>query len=106
MMIRMRPAPASPSHPSPDPFSVEAIMSRLAAGDTAAIFTLAEHHGHRVAGVVRRQLRVCGVDVVGADDLQSLVLDACMESSTRSPRPGVPAGPCRGGGPRAGSGAW
>ena len=62
-----------------DPLSVEAIMARLAAGDTAAIFTLSEHHGHRVAGVVRRQLRRCGVDDVSRDDLQSLVIDACLE---------------------------
>lgn len=76
----MSPATASPSRPpADDPFTVEAIMSRLASGDTAAIFALAEHHGHRVAGVVRRQLRTCGVEVVTADDLHSLVLDACME---------------------------
>lgn len=65
-------------------------MSRLAAGDTAAVFALAEHHGHRVAGVIRRQLRTCGVDAVGPDDLQSLVLDACMELHALAPawRPG------------------
>ncbi len=54
-------------------------MARLVAGDTAAVFTLFEHHGHRVAGVIRRQLRRCGVDDVAVEDLQSLVLDACME---------------------------
>ena len=54
-------------------------MARLVAGDTAAVFTLVEHHGHRVAGVVRRQLRRCGVDEIAKDDLQSLVLDAAME---------------------------
>ncbi len=54
-------------------------MARLVAGDQAAVFTLAEHHGHRVAGVVRRQLARCGVDTIAADDLRSLVLDACME---------------------------
>ncbi len=73
------PAPRPSRHlPEPD-VSVEAIMARLAAGDTAAVFTLAEHHGHRVAGVVRRQLTRCGADQVGRDDLQSLVLDACIE---------------------------
>jgi hypothetical protein len=80
MMVPMSPAPASPPHPpATGPFTVEAIMARLAAGDSAAIFALAEHHGHRVAGVVRRQLRTCGMEVVHPDDLQSLVLDACME---------------------------
>lgn len=67
-------------HPAPSTHtSVEAIMARLVAGDTAAVFTLADHHGHRIAGVVRRQLRRCGIDGISADDLQSLVLDACME---------------------------
>lgn len=86
----MNSASAPQPDPPPDPFTVEAIMSRLSAGDTAAIFTLAEHHGHRVAGVIRRQLRTCGVDSVGADDLQSLVLDACMELHAVAPawRPG------------------
>lgn len=72
------PAPA-------DPFTVEAIMARLAAGDTAAVFALAEHHGGRIANVVRRQLRTCGVEVVSADDLRSLVLDACMELAAVAP---------------------
>ncbi len=73
------------NHRSHPPFvtaaelTVEAIMARLVAGDTAAVFTLLEHHGHRVAGVVRRQLRRCGVDEIAGEDLQSLVLDSCME---------------------------
>ena len=70
---------SQPNPSPPDPFSVEAIMARLVDGDTAAVFTLVEHHGHRVAGVVRRQLHRCGVDEISRDDLQSLVLDACME---------------------------
>jgi hypothetical protein len=79
----------SPS-PPPDPFSVEAIMSRVVAGDTAAVFTLVEHHGHRVAGVVRRQLRRCGVDEISSDDLQALLIDASMELRHVAPawRPG------------------
>ncbi len=68
-----------PPFPDPSELTVEAIMARLVAGDTAAVFTLVEHHGHRVAGVVRRQLRRCGVDEIAKDDLQSLVLDAAME---------------------------
>lgn len=59
--------------------TVEEIMDRLSTGDTSAIFALHEHHGHRVAGVIRRQLRRCGVDWIGPEDLQSLVLDACVE---------------------------
>lgn len=90
-MVGMRPATTSPTRPPVDDrFTVEAIMSRLAAGDTAAIFDLAQHHGHRVAGVVRRHLRNCGVEVLRAEDLHSLVLDACMELHAVAPawRPG------------------
>ena len=58
--------------------SVAELMARMADGDTAAVFTLAAHHGNRVAGVVRRELRRCGVDQVARDDLDGLVLDACM----------------------------
>ena len=54
-------------------------MARLVEGDTAAVFTLAEHHGHRIAGVIRRQLARCGIDTIAPDELGSLVLDACME---------------------------
>ena len=54
-------------------------MARLVEGDTAAVFTLAEHHGHRIAGVVRRQLARCGVDTIAGEELRSLVLNACME---------------------------
>jgi hypothetical protein len=79
MMVRMSQPHPSPVHPAADPFSVEAIMGRLVEGDPAAVFTLVEHHGHRVAGVIRRQLRRCGVDDISADDLQSLVIDSCLE---------------------------
>lgn len=54
-------------------------MARLAAGDRAAIFTLATVHGGRIAGVVRQHLRACGVSTVSRDDLDGLVLDACLE---------------------------
>lgn len=71
--------PVAQPHPVEQIPTVEQIMTRLAAGDAAAVFTLYEHHGHRVAGVVRRQLARCGVDRINGEDLQSLVLDACME---------------------------
>ena len=60
-------------------------MARLSAGDPAAVFTLAEHHGGRIANVVRRSLRTCGVDAVSPEDLRSLVLDACMELRAVAP---------------------
>ena len=86
----MPPEPVPTAAAAPDPRSVEQIMARLAAGDTAAVFALAEHHGNRIAGVVRRQLRSCGVDAVHPDDVRSLVLDACMELLAVAPawRPG------------------
>ena len=78
--------------PTPvDPCSVEAIMARLAEGDPAAVFTLAEHHGGRIANVVRRHLRTCGVEVVSADDVRALVLDACMELAAVAPACRAPA---------------
>lgn len=58
--------------------AVDALMARMAEGDSAAVFTLAEWHGNRIAGVVRRHLRTCGVDRIAPDDLRGLVLDACM----------------------------
>lgn len=54
-------------------------MSRLAAGDRAAIFALNEHHGHRIVGVIRRQLSRIGFGNLDGEDLNGLVLDACME---------------------------
>lgn len=87
----MHTEPDSPSldDPSSD-VTVESIMARLVSGDLAAVFTLHEHHGHRVAGVVRRQLSRCGVDRITPDDLHGLVLDACMELVAVAPswRPG------------------
>ncbi len=87
--MHTEPDSPSPDDPSSD-VTVEAIMARLVSGDLAAIFTLHEHHGHRVAGVVRRQLSRCGVDRITPDDLQGLVLDACMELVAVAPswRPG------------------
>lgn len=67
------------SLPTPSAPTVEELMIRLAGGDTAAAFDLFTHHGHRVAGVVRRQLARCGMDRVSAEDVQALVLDACLE---------------------------
>lgn len=76
---------------APPEVPVTMLMARMADGDATAVFTLADQHGHRVAGVVRRQLRVCGVDHVARDDLDGLVLDACMELSevALSWRPGL-----------------
>jgi hypothetical protein len=55
------------------------VMSRLAAGDRAAIFTLYAHFGGIIAGVLRRELSRLGRYGVPADDLDGLVIDACLE---------------------------
>lgn len=76
----MGPMPlAPPPPPTAEPVPVAEIMARMAAGDRAAVFVLNEHHGHRIAGAVRQHLRECGVDRVAPEDLQGLVLDACIE---------------------------
>lgn len=54
-------------------------MAAMAAGDRAAVFTLAAEFGGQIAAVLRRHLRDFGVDTVPADDLGGLVTDACLE---------------------------
>lgn len=58
---------------------VRVVMARMAAGDRAAVFTLATEFGGQIAAVLRRQLREFGVDIVHPDDLGGLVTDACLE---------------------------
>jgi hypothetical protein len=55
-----------------------ALMARMAAGDRAAVFTLYVEFGGHVAAFMRRALRRLGVDHVAADELDGLVLDACL----------------------------
>lgn len=54
-------------------------MEQMAAGDRAAVFTLAGEFGVPIAGSLRRHLRELGVEHVHPDDLSGLVTDACME---------------------------
>jgi DNA-directed RNA polymerase specialized sigma24 family protein len=53
------------------------IMARLAKGDEAAVVTLYERFGDRVAGTVRAVLRERGLTLVH-DEVGGLVLDACL----------------------------
>jgi DNA-directed RNA polymerase specialized sigma24 family protein len=53
------------------------IMARLAEGDEAAVVTLYERFGDRVAGTVRAVLRERGLTLVH-DEVGGLVLDACL----------------------------
>ena len=53
------------------------IMARLAQGDEAAVVSLYERFGDRVAGTVRAVLRERGLTLVH-DEVGGLVLDACL----------------------------
>jgi hypothetical protein len=55
------------------------VMARLAAGDRAAVFTLYSEFGVAIAGVLRRELVRQGCYHVPAEDLDGLVIDACLE---------------------------
>ena len=50
----------------------------MAAGDRAAVFTLADEFGTPIAGAMRRHLRLVGKAAIFRDDLDGLVVDACM----------------------------
>jgi DNA-directed RNA polymerase specialized sigma24 family protein len=53
------------------------IMSRLAEGDEAAVITLYQRFGDRIAGTVRAVLRERGLTLV-RDEVDGLVFDACL----------------------------
>ena len=55
------------------------VMARMANGDRAATFELYDEFGSRLAAVTRRELRRMGVERVDPDDLNGLVVDACIE---------------------------
>ena len=55
------------------------VMARLAEGDRAAVFTLYAEFGTAIAAVLRRELARLGRYGVDADDLDGLVIDACLE---------------------------
>jgi uncharacterized protein YcaQ len=52
-------------------------MSRMAAGDRAAMFSLAHEFGDQIVASVRAHLRELGVDRIERDDLDGLAIDAC-----------------------------
>jgi hypothetical protein len=55
------------------------VMARMAEGDRAAVFTLYAEFGPAIAAVMRRELARLGRYGVDADDLDGLVIDACLE---------------------------
>jgi hypothetical protein len=54
------------------------VMAAIATGDRAAPFTLYTEFGGAVANQMRSHLRSVGVGVVSANDLDGLVIDACL----------------------------
>lgn len=54
-------------------------MQALAAGDRAATFDLYAEFGGPIRATVRRLLRRLGLDAVGQEELDGLVIDACLE---------------------------
>lgn len=55
------------------------LMGRMAEGDDEAIFALYEEYGARLAAVMRRHLAAVGVQGATRDDVDGLVIDACLD---------------------------
>ena len=66
-------------HAGSDRAVVAGLMGRMAAGDTAAIFELYEAFGARLAAVMRGHLAAVGLVGAPRDDVDGLVIDACLE---------------------------
>ena len=58
------------------------IMTMLGRGDGAAVFMLYEEFGGHIAALLRRQLAHLGVNRIDHDELDGLVIDACMALAT------------------------
>jgi DNA-directed RNA polymerase specialized sigma24 family protein len=58
------------------------VMAAMAAGDRGATFDLYAEFGGPIRATVRRLLRRLGVDAAPAEDLDGLVIDACLELQT------------------------
>ena len=56
---------------------LEALMARLAAGDTGAAFVLAMDFSRPIGSAVRAHLADLGVHDIDRDELDSLVIDVC-----------------------------
>jgi hypothetical protein len=55
------------------------VMAAMAAGDRGATFDLYAEFGGPIRAAVRRLLRRLGIDSVPAEELDGLVIDACLE---------------------------
>ena len=55
------------------------VMAAMAAGDRGATFDLYAEFGGPIGSTMRRLLRRLGVDTVPREELDGLVIDACLE---------------------------
>lgn len=53
-------------------------MAAMAAGDRAAVFSLYSEFWVQLAASIRRELRRLGVEHAGAEELDGMVIDACL----------------------------
>lgn len=58
---------------------LRAVMAAMAAGDRGATFDLYAEFGTPIKATIRRMLRRVGVESVPAEELDGLVIDACLE---------------------------
>jgi len=58
---------------------LRAVMAAMAGGDRGATFDLYAEFGGPIRATIRRLLRRLGVDSVAPEDLDGLVIDACLE---------------------------
>lgn len=64
---------------------VAALMARMADGDTDAVFDLYEAFGAPLAATMRRHLAAVGVAAAPREEVDGLVIDACLELFECSP---------------------
>ena len=63
---------------------MEALMVRMAAGDTSALFELYQGYGGSIGRMLRSEFRRLGVERVDPAEIDGLVLDACIDLSGRA----------------------
>lgn len=64
---------------------LQAVMAAMAGGDRGATFDLYAEFGGSIAATIRRLLRRLGVDSAPREELDGLVIDACLELQVCAP---------------------
>lgn len=67
------------THANEDRARVASLMARMAAGEAAAVFELYDEFGARLAAVMRAHLGAVGVRGAAREEVDGLVMDACLE---------------------------